>query len=82
MTYIANDTAPSERRHARPNLQFVRGAVVVQVGKGDTRLHDSIRELLVHLDEFVHSVQIQGDGARQPWSRTAIAYVLATREGP
>jgi hypothetical protein len=57
-------------------------AVLVQIDEGHPRLDDSIVELVVDLDDLVHAVQVQRDGAIHAGRGAAVAEVLAAREGP
>lgn len=46
--------------------------VLIQVVESDSWLHHSIAELVIDLENLIHSVKIEGNGAAQAGSRSAI----------
>ena len=56
--------------------------MAVQLGVGDARLDDSVAVLLVDLDDAVHSLQVENQGAGHTWRSPSIAKVATGRDGP
>jgi hypothetical protein len=60
----------------------VLNAVLIQLGERHSGLDNGVRELLVDFKDTIHAVQVECYAARETGCRTAVADVLAAREGP
>ena len=79
---ISHDAAPAGIRDVEPQFQPAPPDVVVQVEVTDARLDEGVAEFFVHLQDAVHPVEIDNDGAGQDRGGPAIGEILAAGDRP